>query len=454
MAATTVSAIRLFFIAPSFAIKTPHPADLFHRSRQVPKNLDLALPLRVDWLLNPCRRESIVEPNRTNSQQDPCRINKLVRDLPPSGIRRFFDLVEAMPEALSLGIGEPDFITPWRICETGIFSLERGHTQYTPNRGIRALRVAIAKYLQRRFGLNYDPDEEILITVGGSEAIDLALRVLVTPGEAVLVPEPCFVSYAPCAQLAGAQAITVTTKAEDDFRLLPEQIAGAPSHTKALLFGYPNNPTGAVMGRDDLQKIADVATERDWIVISDEIYSELTYDGEHTSIAALPGMHDRTVLVSGFSKAFAMTGWRLGYACGPADILNAMTKLHAYAIMCSPTTAQEAAVEAMEKAQDDVNYMVGQYNQRRRVVLSRLRAMGLSCFEPKGAFYAFPGIQSTGLTSEDFCQRLLAEEKVAMVPGNAFGACGEGFVRISYATAMDKIEEALARTARFVSRYK
>lgn len=380
------------------------------------------------------------------------RINARVRSLPPSGIRRFFDLVEAMPDAISLGIGEPDFTTPWRICETGIFSLERGHTHYTPNRGIRALRVAIADYLQRRFSLSYDPDTEVLVTVGGSEAIDLAMRVLVAPGDRVIVPEPCFVSYAPCAVLTGAEAVTVATVAEDEFRLTPGRLEGIDGNV--LLFGYPNNPTGAVMDREDLQAIADLAIRKDWIVISDEIYAELTYNGRHVSIAGLQGMKERTVLVSGFSKAFAMTGWRLGYACGPVDIIEAMTKVHSYGVMCSPTTAQEAAVEAMLHGEEDAERMVSQYDQRRRVVLSRLRAMGLSCFEPRGAFYAFPSVASTGLDSETFCRRLLEEEQVAMVPGTAFGACGEGFVRISYATAMDKIEEAMARTARFVHHCK
>lgn len=376
-----------------------------------------------------------------------------MQDLAPSGIRRFFDLVEAMPEAISLGIGEPDFTTPWRVCEAGIFSLERGHTHYTPNRGLRTLRVAISDYLGRRFGLEYDPDEEILVTVGGSEAIDIAMRALVNSGEGVIVPEPCFVSYVPCALLAGARDIRITTRAEDDFRLLPDQVKEAAKEAKILLFGYPNNPTGAVMSREDLLPIAEIAREHNLIVISDEIYAELTYDGPHFSIAGLEGMKERTLLVSGFSKAFAMTGWRLGYVCGPADIIGAMTKVHTYAVMCSPTTAQEAAIEAMNKSEDEVRLMAEQYNQRRRVVISRLRRMGLDCFEPKGAFYAFPGIRSTGLDSESFCRLLLEEEKVAMVPGTAFGACGEGFVRISYATSIEKIEEALERTARFVARY-
>lgn len=387
-------------------------------------------------------------------QPGPCRISDRVQALAPSGIRRFFDLVEAMPEAISLGIGEPDFVTPWRISEAGIFSLERGHTHYTPNRGIRALRVAIAGYLQRRFGLSYDPDEEILVTVGGSEAIDIALRVLVNPGDEVIVPEPCFVAYAPCAAMAGGRPVPIITRAEDEFRLLPEQIEQTSERAKVILFGYPSNPTGAVMGRQDLSAIAEVIAERNLVAISDEIYAELTYNGPHVSIAALPGMKERTLLVSGFSKAFAMTGWRLGYACGPADLIGAMTKVHTYTLMCSPTTAQEAALEAMTKADEDVRLMVEQYNQRRRVVLARLHAMGLECFEPKGAFYTFPSIRSTGLDSEAFCRLLLEEEKVAMVPGTAFGASGEGFVRISYATSLDKIEEAMKRTARFASRYQ
>jgi aminotransferase len=380
------------------------------------------------------------------------RINTLVQSLPPSGIRRFFDLVEAMPGAISLGIGEPDFKTPWRACEAGIFSLERGHTHYTPNRGLRALRVAISDYLQRRFSLQYDPDTEVLVTVGGSEAIDLVMRVLVTPGDRVIVPEPCFVSYAPCAILTGATAVTVATTAAENFRLTPERLSGIDG--SVLLFGYPNNPTGAVMDQSDLEAVAEIATQKDWTVISDEIYAELTYGGQHVSIAGLDDMKHRTVLVSGFSKALAMTGWRLGYACGPTDIIEAMTKVHSYALMCSPTTAQEAVVEALTYGEEDIKYMVGEYNQRRRVVLSRLRAMGLDCFEPKGAFYAFPSIQSTGLDSETFCRMLLEQEQVAMVPGTAFGTCGEGFVRISYATALDKIEEAMTRTARFVNNCK
>jgi aminotransferase len=391
-----------------------------------------------------------MKPSDSNNSS---RINRSVAALPPSGIRRFFDLVEAMPEALSLSIGEPDFTTPWKICETAIYSLERGHTHYTPNRGIRSLRVAIADYLQRRFNLSYDPDEEILITVGGSEAIDLAMRVLVNPDDGVIIPEPCFVAYNPCAILAGAEVTNITTKAEDDFRLRPTQIKDAPKNAKVLLFGYPNNPTGAIMGRLHLEPIAAIAQEKDWFVVSDEIYAELTYGGErHVSIAGLPGMKERTLLVSGFSKAFAMTGWRLGYACGPADVINQMVKLHSYVLMCSPTTAQEAAVEAMQSGEEDVARMIEQYDQRRRVILNRLRKMGLDCFEPKGAFYVFPGITATGLTSEEFCRQLLAEEKVAVVPGTAFGAPGEGFVRMSYATSLEKIEEAMARLSRFVER--
>ncbi len=394
-----------------------------------------------------------MKPKSTRSQT-PDKISRRVQELAPSGIRRFFDLVESMPEVISLGIGEPDFVTPWGICEAGIFSLERGHTQYTPNLGLRALRVAISEYLQQRFGLKYDPDKEILVTVGGSEAIDIGLRALLNPGEEVIIPEPCFVAYSPCTSLAGGQPIRVVTQAEDDFRLLSEQIKKPAKKAKVLLYGYPNNPTGAVMGREDLEPIAEVALQSDLIVISDEIYAELTYDGTHASIAAFEGMKERTLLVSGFSKAFAMTGWRLGYACGPADIISAMQKVHTYTIMCTPTTAQEAAIEGLKTGSEDVRRMVEQYDQRRRVVHSRLRKMGLDCFEPKGAFYAFPCIRSTGLNSETFCQRLLEEEKVAMVPGTAFGASGEGFVRISYAASLENIEEALERTARFVRHHR
>jgi len=381
------------------------------------------------------------------------RIAKRVEELAPSGIRRFFELVEKMPEAISLGIGEPDFVTPWRVREAGVFSLERGHTHYTPNRGIQPLREELARYLERRFGVSYDPDTELLITVGGSEAIDVALRAVLEPGEAVLIPQPCFVSYAPCTTLAGGRVLAVPTSVDHEFQVQPDQLDTAGDDAaRALLISYPTNPTGAVMPRAGMEALVARAAERDLLVISDEIYAELTYDGRHVSAAAVPGGRERTILVGGFSKAWAMTGWRLGFAAGPPDIVEAMAKVHSYAVMCSPTTAQEAAIEALRGCDEEVATMRREYNQRRRVILSRLNAMGLTCFEPRGAFYAFPSITRTGMRSEKFAERLLQEEKVAVVPGNVFGACGEGFVRCSYATSMPLIEEAMARMAAFVSR--
>jgi aminotransferase len=380
-------------------------------------------------------------------------VSRLVDALPPSGIRRFFELVEKMPEAISLGIGEPDFVTPWRVREAGIYSLERGHTHYTPNRGIRPLLEELARYLERRFGVSYDPEIELMITVGGSEAIDIALRALLQPGDGVLIPQPCFVSYVPCAVLAGGRAIAVRTSVEHDFQVQVEDLAQASDESsRVLLISYPSNPTGATMPRGNMEALVRFAAERDLLVISDEVYAELTYDGAHVSAAAVPGGRERTVLVGGFSKAWAMTGWRLGFAAGPEDVIEAMVKVHSYALMCSPTTAQEAAIEALRGCDDDVAQMRREYNQRRRVIVNRLNAMGLTCFEPKGAFYAFPSIANTGSTSEEFAQRLLEEEKVAVVPGTAFGECGEGFVRCSYATSMALIEEAMARMASFVAR--
>ncbi len=381
------------------------------------------------------------------------RVARKVEDLPPSGIRRFFELVEKMPEAISLGIGEPDFVTPWRVREAGIYSLERGHTHYTPNRGIRALLNELSRYLERRFGVKYDPETELMITVGGSEAIDVALRTVLEPGDGVLIPQPCFVSYVPCAVLAGGRAIPVPTRVEYNFQVQVEDLAQAYDEgTRVLLVSYPSNPTGAIMPREGMEALMRFAAERDLLVISDEVYAELTYNGEHASATSVPGGRERTILVGGFSKAWAMTGWRLGFAAGPADIIAAMVKVHSYAVMCSPTTAQEAAIEALRSCDDDVAQMCREYNQRRRVIVNRLNEMGLSCFEPKGAFYAFPCITSTRLTSEEFAQQLLQEEQVAVVPGTAFGACGEGFVRCSYATSMPLIEEAMARMASFVKR--
>jgi aminotransferase len=378
-----------------------------------------------------------------------------VAALPPSGIRRFFELVEAMPEAISLGIGEPDFVTPWRIREAAVYSLERGHTHYTPNRGIRELRAELARYLERRFGLEYDPDQQLLITVGASEAIDVALRVVLEPDDGVLIPEPCFVSYVPCTVLAGGRPLTVRTSVEHGFQVQAEALAEADDGgARAILLCYPNNPTGATAGRGSLEAVARYAAERDLIVISDEVYAELTYDGGHISMAAVGGGKERVVLVGSFSKAWAMTGWRLGFAAGPPEIIEAMTKVHSYTVMCPPTSAQEAATEALRKGDEQVEQMRREYDRRRRVVVKRLNAMGLTCFEPRGAFYAFPSVATTGMTSEEFAERLLREEKVAVVPGNAFGDCGEGFVRCSYATAMPLLEEALSRMAAFVERVR
>ncbi|MBN1461452.1 MAG: aminotransferase class I/II-fold pyridoxal phosphate-dependent enzyme [Armatimonadetes bacterium] len=358
-----------------------------------------------------------------------------------------------MPEAISLSIGEPDFVTPWRVREAGIYSLERGHTHYTPNRGIGPLLAEISRYLQRRFGLSYDPETEILVTVGGSEAIDIALRSVLEPGDGVLIPQPCFVSYLPCAVLAGGRALPVPTYMKHEFRVQVDDLEHACDEaTRLLLMSYPSNPTGATMPKKGLESLVEFAASRNLVIVSDEIYAELTYNGEHASVAAIPGARERTVFVGGFSKAWAMTGWRLGFAAGPADIISAMVKVHSYAVMCSPTTAQEAAVEALRGCDEDVAHMRREYNQRRRVIVKRLNDMGLTCFEPKGAFYAFPSISATGLSSEEFAERLLREEKVAVVPGTAFGACGEGFVRCCYATSMPLIEEATSRMAEFVAR--
>ena len=382
------------------------------------------------------------------------RVATRVENLPPSGIRRFFELVERMPEAISLGIGEPDFVTPWHVREAGIFSLERGHTQYTPNRGTQELCAEVARYLSRRFGLEYHPETEVLITIGGSEALDCALRVILEPEAGVLIPEPCFVSYAPCTVMAGGRALPVPTYAKHQFRVQPSDLAAADDGARAMLVNYPNNPTGAILPRPEAEALVAYAVEHDQLIISDEIYAELTYLGEHTPLPSLPGARERTLLVGGFSKAWAMTGWRLGFACGPADLIGAMMKLHAFTVMCPPTMAQEAAVEALRNGDAEVARMHTEYNHRRRVIVNRLNDMGLECFEPGGAFYVFPSIAGTGLGSEEFATRLLAEEKVAVVPGPAFGSCGEGFVRCCYATSMTLIEEAMARTARFVARLR
>ena len=377
-----------------------------------------------------------------------------ILNIPPSGIRKFFDVAATMKDAISLGVGEPDFVTPWAVREAGIYSLEKGRTYYTANAGLIELRQEIANYNKRKYGITYNPADEILVTVGGSEAIDLMIRCIVNPGDEVLIVEPSFVCYKPCTVMAGGVPVTIETLEKDNFRLLPEQLkAKITDKTKLLVLPYPNNPTGGVMSKEDLEAIADVLRGTDIIVLSDEIYGELRYDDEgHTPFSAIEGMRDRTVIVNGFSKTFAMTGWRLGYAMGPAPIIKAMTKLHQYGIMSSPTTSQFAAIEALRSCDNDVEHMRQEYNYRRRFIVDGFRNMGLSCFEPLGAFYVFPCIKSLGMTSEEFANQLLQEEKVAVVPGNAFGDSGEGFIRCSYAYSIDNIEEALKRIARFVER--
>ena len=378
-------------------------------------------------------------------------VNRTLAEMKPSGIRKFFDIAAEMEDVISLSVGEPDFSTPWHIRQEGIHTLEKGRTWYSPNAGLLALREAIAAYVKRHSGMVYDPKSEVLVTVGGSEAIDLCLRALVTPGDEVLIPEPSFVCYDPLTRMAGGVPIPVVTKAEDSFRLKAEAVAAAITpKTKLLILPFPNNPTGAIMPREELEALAQVLRGTDIMVLSDEIYGELTYGREHVSIASLPDMQERTVLVSGFSKAFAMTGWRLGYACGPAPVMKLLTKLHQYAIMCAPTTAQYAAIEAMNNGDEDVEKMRGEYDMRRRYIVDELNKLGLTCFEPEGAFYVFPSIQSTGMTSEEFCERLLKEKHVAVVPGNAFGDSGEGFIRISYCYSIKHITEAIRRMREFL----
>ncbi len=378
-----------------------------------------------------------------------------VVNIPPSGIRKFFDIVSEMPDAISLGVGEPDFDTPWHIREEGIYSLERGRTFYTSNAGLKELREEISAYLQRRIHVTYDPMKETVVTVGGSEGIDMAFRAVLDPGDEVLIPQPSYVSYEPCAVLAGGVPVIINLKEENEFRLTKEELLEAVTEkTKILVLPFPNNPTGAIMDQKDLEEIAEVLIEKDILVLSDEIYSELSYNGDHVSIASLPGMRERTVLINGFSKAYAMTGWRLGYACGPADIIEQMTKIHQFAIMCAPTNSQFAAVDALRNGDGDVAMMRESYDQRRRYVVHTLREMGLQCFEPFGAFYVFPSIQEFGMTSDEFATRFLEEEKVAVVPGTAFGACGEGFLRLSYAYSLEDLKEAFGRLGRFVSRLR
>ena len=381
-------------------------------------------------------------------------LNSRAAQIPPSGIRKFFDIVASRKDAISLGVGEPDFVTPWHIRDAGIYSLERGHTYYTSNAGMLQLRQSVANYLSRRFHLSYDPNGEILITVGGSEAIDLAVRSLIGPGDEVLVPQPSFVCYSPCVTLAGGTPVPIVTKEEDEFRLTADALRSAITpKTKLLVFPFPNNPTGGIMEKEHLLEIAEVLKDTDILVLSDEIYAELTYGAQHVSIASLPGMQERTILVSGFSKAYAMTGWRLGYACGPKPVIGLMTKIHQYAIMSTPTTSQYAAIEALDHGDEDIALMREEYNHRRRLMVEGFRNMGLSCFEPKGAFYVFPSIKETGLSSTEFAEKLLDEENVAVVPGDAFGKSGEGFIRCSYAYSVKNITEALSRIERFVKRH-
>lgn len=382
-------------------------------------------------------------------------LSKQAVGLKPSGIRKFFDLVSEMEDAISLGVGEPDFDTPWHIRDEGIYSLEKGRTFYTSNSGLMELRQEICNYIKRKQGVDYDPKHEVLITVGGSEAIDIGLRAVINPGDEVLIPQPSFVSYEPCAIMAGGVPVIIELKEENEFRLTAEELENAITEkTKILILPFPNNPTGAIMERKDLEAIAEVIRRHDILVMSDEIYAELTYKEKHVSIIEMEGMRERTILINGFSKAYAMTGWRLGYACGPREILEQMTKLHQFAIMCAPTTSQYAAIEALRNGDDDVQEMKTAYNQRRRYLINAFREMGLSCFEPFGAFYIFPCIKEFGMTSEEFADRFLAEEKVAVVPGTAFGDCGEGFLRISYAYSLDMLKLAIRKLAVFVGRLR
>lgn len=378
-------------------------------------------------------------------------LSKKIVDIEPSGIRKFFDVVSEMPGAISLGVGEPDFDTPYVVREEGIYSLEQGKTYYTANAGLKELREEISLYLKRKYNLDYESDKEIVVTVGGSEGIDLALRCMINPGDEVLIPQPCFVSYAPCAVMADATPVYINLKEENEFKLTKEElIASITDKTKILILAYPSNPTGAIMTKEELEELVPIIIEHDLYVISDEIYSELTYDNKHCSIASLPGMKERTIVINGFSKSFAMTGWRLGYACGPKNIMEQILKLHQFAIMCAPTNSQFAAVEALRSCDDDVDKMVEAYNQRRRFLVHELKEMGIECFEPYGAFYIFPSIKKFGMSSEEFANRLLQEQKLAVIPGTAFGACGEGFVRISYAYSIENLKVGLDRIKKFI----
>lgn len=380
---------------------------------------------------------------------------KKVVEIQPSGIRKFFDVVSEMPDAISLGVGEPDFDTPWRIREEGIYSLERGRTFYTSNAGLKELKEEICKYLERKIQVSYDPSTEVMVTVGGSEGIDMAMRAMLDPGDEVLIPQPSYVSYLPCAILADGVPVPIELQEKNQFKLTVEELKAAITpKTKLLVLPFPNNPTGSIMTKEDLEPLVDVIIENDIYVISDEIYSELTYGSDHVSIAAFPGMKERTIVINGFSKGFAMTGWRLGYACGPKAILEQMIKIHQYAIMCAPTNSQYAAVEGLRHCDPEVQEMREAYNQRRRFLMHEFKRMGLSCFEPFGAFYVFPNIQEFGMIAEEFATRFLMEEKVAVVPGTAFGDCGEGFIRVSYAYSLADLKEALGRLEKFITRLR
>lgn len=382
-------------------------------------------------------------------------LNETVLSLKPSGIRKFFDLVAEMDDVISLGVGEPDFDTPWHIRDEGIYALEQGKTFYTSNSGLKELREEICNYLKRTQGIEYNPLNEVLVTVGGSEAIDIGLRAMINQGDEVIIPQPAYVSYYPCTLLAGAKPVIIDLKAENDFRLTAEELLNSITpKTKVLILPFPNNPTGAIMEKEDLEKIAKICIEKNIYVMSDEIYGALTYRGKHVSIASLDGMKERTILINGFSKAYAMTGWRLGYACGPSDIIKQMTKIHQFAIMCAPTTSQYAAIEALKNGDDDVRLMRGAYNQRRRFLMNAFKEMNLECFEPYGAFYVFPCIKEFGMTSEEFATKFLEEERVAAVPGSAFGESGEGYLRISYAYSIENLKEAMTRLARFVDKLR
>ncbi len=382
-------------------------------------------------------------------------LSDTIVNIKPSGIRKFFDIVSEMKDAISLGVGEPDFDTPWHIRDEGIYSLEKGRTFYTSNSGLKDLKIEICNYMKRSQNVDYNPDTDVIVTVGGSEAIDIGFRAMLNPGDEVLIPQPSYVSYEPCAILAGAKPVIINLKAENEFRLTAEELEAAiTDKTKILVLPFPNNPTGSIMEKEDLEKIAKVIIEKDIFVMSDEIYAELTYKDKHVSITSIPGMKERTILINGFSKAYAMTGWRLGYACGPKEIIKQMTKIHQYAIMCAPTTSQYAAVEALKNGDDDIKEMRTAYNQRRRFLMNAFKEMGLECFEPYGAFYVFPCIKEFGMTSEEFATRFLKEEKVATVPGTAFGDSGEGFLRISYAYSLETLKIAMDKLSKFVTRLR